>query len=379
MPTYWKKAKRLCKEKKGILVKDKVLGWYLKLKVDPKNYDTQSISLGVDPGTMFEGYTLLSDKDSRNFQFNFTRIIKNKRNIRSKSSMRRMYRQIRRSRLRHRPIRELYGRKNPMTCTINYYKSHRENFLLRLLRLYPISVISVENVGYDHRVKPGGSGFSNIELSKHYYFDLIRSLGIRLVLVDPHVTSIIRNSIFNSEVKLSDKSTRSFFSHCVDSFSIAWYTLPGRLTSTSVRVINRSADYVRRSLVQFKSKMKWKKEYYRFKSGSRVQVVTHNSKLRRLRVRVDFSPSYHGPWKYVYNTVFPTKKQFIKRYGGTIVRGNSNFRTSWNNFKSKYLDITGIYKYHTISVLRWPHPDNAALGSISRRLRKLYLYGRSRN
>lgn len=70
MPMRWKRIKRLMKEGKGILVRDKILGLYFKLKYKSKSTETQSISLGIDPGSMFDGYSIISKSNQINLQFN---------------------------------------------------------------------------------------------------------------------------------------------------------------------------------------------------------------------------------------------------------------------------------------------------------------------
>ena len=70
MPTTWRKAKRLVTEGRAVFVKDKLGGVYLKLKYDPLKYYTQTVILGIDPGSMYDGYTVLTKEGCINYQYN---------------------------------------------------------------------------------------------------------------------------------------------------------------------------------------------------------------------------------------------------------------------------------------------------------------------
>jgi hypothetical protein len=142
MPTTWNKALRLMKSKKSILVNDKVLGVYLKLKFKPKTTYTQSMVLGIDPGSMFDGYSVISGNEDnhRNFQFNHQLAIS--KSLKSIMDKKKMYRRIRRSRLRYRKARFESRTGNKMTNTSNYYYQNRVNMIDRFTNVIQVEIIN---------------------------------------------------------------------------------------------------------------------------------------------------------------------------------------------------------------------------------------------
>lgn len=95
MPTTWRKARRLVRQGRAVFVNDKVLGIYLKLKFDPGSYEVQEDVLGIDPGSMFDGITVLSKLDQRNIQFNHQLPIQGK--LKGLIGVRGGYRRVRRT------------------------------------------------------------------------------------------------------------------------------------------------------------------------------------------------------------------------------------------------------------------------------------------
>lgn len=271
MPTTWKKAKKLCKEGKAVFVKDKVLGLYLKLKFKPKTTYTQSMSLGIDPGSMFDGYSIISeDEDNhRNFQFNHQLVIS--KSLKSIMNKRITYRRLRRCRLRHRPIRIESRNGNKISNTSNYYYQNRVNMINRIIKLYPINIITIEDVKFNHYRSNKGGSFSNIEIGKNRLYDHIsKVLKLRIYKVNGRQSKELREVIFPNRVKNKDKSINDFNSHCIDSFVIGVLGLCDRLDdpyrfiinlfnknqinslNTYVRFINRTFYKYRRELHRLK-------------------------------------------------------------------------------------------------------------------------------
>lgn len=363
MPTTWRKARRLVKIRKGVFVKDKVLGIYLKLKYNPIGpndipNENQELSLGIDPGSMFDGYSIISKSNQINLQFNHQLAIS--KSLKSIMNKRIGYRRIRRSRLRFRPMRieSRTGRK--ITNTSNYYFQNRVNMIKRIISLYPIKLISIEDVSYNHYVSNNGKSFSNIEVGKDRLYDYITNrLKLKLYKVKGKQSKEMREIIFPNRVKNKDKSIRDFNSHCIDSFVIGVLGLSDRLEdpyrfiinlfnlnqlgclNTSVRFIDRVSYKVRRELYQHKSFYKDKKYYIRYKKGGIKYVIGHKSKLKRIRVKINDTKSNHGKiWNYMYTNPEITYKKFNKKYGGTI--GSNGISRYWNG---RY------YKYHEIEIV----------------------------
>lgn len=356
MPTTWRKAKRLVKIRKGVFIKDKVLGTYLKLKYNPiKEGDipneNQELTLGIDPGSMFDGFTVISKLDNRNLQFNHQLSIS--KSLKSIMNKRIGYRRIRRSRLRYRPMRIDSRNGNKITNTSNYYFQNRVNMIRRIMNLYPIKSISIEDVKFNHYISNKGKSFSNIEVGKRRLYDyIVNSLKLNLYKVKGKDTKEMRELLFPGRVKNKDKSVKNFNSHCIDSYSIG---ILGYLESTkdyrfvslipilyryniSVRFICRISYIYRRELYQHKCFYKDKKYYFRHRPGGIKEIIDHKSKLRRIRTKINDTKSNHGKiWNYMYTTPELTYKKFNKRYGGTI--SNNGLSKYWNGEYYKYYDI----------------------------------------
>lgn len=356
IPTTWRKAKRLVKIKKGVFVKDKVLGTYLKLKYNPIREgdipnENQELTLGIDPGSMFDGYTIISKLDNRNFQFNHQLVIS--KSLKSIMNKRIGYRRIRRNRLRYRPMRIESRNGNKISNTSNYYFQNRVNMIKRIINLYPIKSISIEDVKFNHYISNKGKFFSNIEIGKRRLYDyIINQLKLNLYKVKGKDTKEMRELLFPNRIKNKDKSIRNFNSHCIDSYSIGvqgylestkdYRTISNlcrsSLTNTSVRFIDRIKYMYRRELYQHKCLYKEKKYYFRYKSNGVKEIIDHKSKLKRIRVKIYDTKSNHGKiWNYMYTTPELTYKKFNKKYGGTI--SNNGLSKYWNGKYYKYYEI----------------------------------------
>lgn len=355
MPTTWRKARRLVKESKGIFVKDKVLGVYLKLKYNPIGpndipNENQTLVLGIDPGSMFDGFTVISKLDQRNFQFNHQLSIS--KSLKSIMDKKKGYRRIRRSRLRHRKAKFESRTGNKITNTSNYYYQNRVNIINRLINLYPIKLIAIEDVKFSHYHSNKGKSFSNIEIGKNRLYNFIKSKGLYLYKFRGRETKDIREMIFRTRLKNKDKSIRNFDSHCIDSFTIGViglvnYTSDYRVytqfmnnkVNTLVRFIDRVTYKYRRELHRLKNKIRDSRFYFRYKRGGIKTYIDHYSKLKKLRVKVNDDKSNHGPWNYLYTKPELTYKKFITNYGGTI--GKNGISKYWND---------NYYQYYNISV-----------------------------
>lgn len=351
MPMRWKRIKRLMKEGKGILVRDKILGLYFKLKYKPKSTETQSISLGIDPGSMFDGYSIISKSNQINLQFNHQLAIS--KSLKSIMNKRIEYRRLRRYRLRFRPMRIESRNGCKISNTSNYYFQNRVNMIKRIISFYPIKLISIEDVSYNHYLSNKGKSFSNIEIGKNKLYDYITNeLKLNLYKSRGKETKDIREMIFIDRLKNKDKSIRDFNSHCIDSFTLGViglvnymsnlriYTkfMSNRLLNTSVTFIDRIKYKYRRELHRLKNKIRDSRFYFRYRKGGVRINIDHKSKLKKLRLKINDTKSNHGKiWNYIYTNPDSTYKKFITNYGGTI--GKDGVSKYWNGKYYKYYEI----------------------------------------
>lgn len=357
MPTTWKKARRLVKEKRAVFVKDKVLGVYLKLKYNPIKdtdiiNDNQKITLGIDPGTMFDGYTVFSKYDNRNFQYNHQLPIMGK--LSNICASKKMFRRTRRLRIRHRPIRLSYRTGKMITNTENYYFQNKINMIKRITRLYPITSVCIEDIRFNHAISRKGQSFSRLEVGKTRLYSYIqKNLNLVLVLSKGTFTKDLRSSLFPKFHKNSNKGKRDFFSHCIDSLMIAilgYLNITSdyniirinyeNLVNTKVRFIDRVAYKVRRNLHKFKCKRGISKLYFRYDKGGKIRYINKYSKLKKIRTKPNDSikSNHLKNWVYLYTSKEPTFKKYTHRYGGTVDK-STGISKYWNNKYYKYYNI----------------------------------------
>ena len=325
MPMRWKRAKALVKKGKAKICKTKDNILYLKLKYEPSGDETQDVVYAVDPGSMFDGVTVMTT-----YCHNFNCELIHTTKIKDRMDNRRMYRRIRRSRLRHRPARFNNRTKCKIPPTIRSKIEFRIFILCELMKIYPINIVCVEDVRFNHyKYKHQGRSFSPIEVGKTYFYDTVKSLGLQLKLLEGYDTATLRRALFPGDPKCKNKATKSFYAHCIDSFTIGVLGLPlyypDMIPNLSVHYIERL--YMnRRELYRLKSLFKDKKYFVKHVPGGDKVPFKKYCKPRKLRVKDGNTRSNHGPWEYKYQTVLESFHQFRSRYGGTIIVGGSSWK-----------------------------------------------------
>lgn len=329
MPTTQGRAYHLVKSGKGIFVKDKHLGWYLKLKKEPTGFHKQQIVLGIDTGTMFLGFSVVGNNISTNLEFEQTQKKLNKDYIKIHSSNRVMYRRMRRSRLCHREARFSNRTGHKITSTSNYIFQNIRNCVNWLFSLYPITDIVVEDVSFNHYVSTKGSSFSPIEQVKTRLYKFLRTKGN--LIVSSSNPKKLRSfvNITTGEVKdlkEKDKAKKSFYAHCIDSHSLTQLAFDGLKYpfTEEITYLSRSKpgiDANRRKLSREKAS-----QY-----GNNL-VKRHHSKFRKTRTKENDCKSNHGPWKYLNNENY---EEF------TVEKTRSVYGSTW---ESKYRKgkLTGL-------------------------------------
>jgi len=331
MPMKYSKAAWLVKEGKAKLRKDKDGIWYLKLKFEPSGKETQEVHLGIDPGTHFDGFSVVSEQcHHENIQINHNKSVKDRMSKRSG------LRRVRRSRLRHRKIRFDNRTSEMMVPTIRSMFEFRKFIISKLTRLYPISKVIIEDVAYNHWKETGdnkerrGSFFSQCEIGKSVLYEFIRSLGIKLTTVRGYITKNIRTKLFGEDLKLANKGVKSFYAHCVDSLSLGTTGL-NKFTVNKINEVTRFISKIwlnRRELSKWKARYSNKKYYFRYLKGGIVKLFSSYGKLNICRVKPAGEHSNHPKeWEYINNGRTERFKYSTKPtlYGGTIVKAQSRY------------------------------------------------------
>ena len=345
-PTTRGRAFYLVNQGKAVWFKDKKGTTCIRLKVEPSDYVVDDVTLGIDPGTLYDGYTVSTNNGQFNSEFIYTDKVDNRNFINDKSANRRNNRKIKRNRLRHRKARfdNRTGKKE--TNTSVYYRQHRQNQINYFKKLFNINEIVIEDVKYNHWGDHSGRGksFSPVEVGKNKFYDYIHSLGIEPKLVKGYETADERKSYFGDAPKLKNKSSESFYAHCLDSFTLTRFVDSYQLLNKVTHYWYRKKSINRRELTKFKKKVGFGKFYYRYKKGGEIEIIHHYSKLKKIRVKVNDNKTNHGPWTYMYNNIVETFKKFRPNYGGTIVKGRSRYGRDMIG-KSKYFSNSG-YDYY---------------------------------
>lgn len=186
----------------------------------PTREEIPKTVLGIDNGTKFEGYSLIVGKEN---QLNIMWLLPNKKTIVSKLEQRRQLRRARRWRnCRRRQARfDNRSRKGFIAPSQLMMVQSRLKAIQEFFKYYPVSKVAIEDVTFNHRDKHYGKNFSTIEIGKN----MIKAFIIGKVGRDNYITfkgfetGQIRQNL--GLKKSSNKSSETFNSHCVDSFSIA--------------------------------------------------------------------------------------------------------------------------------------------------------------
>lgn len=344
MPCTYKRAKQLVKQKRAHFMKNRDLGSYLQMDDEASARNTQPISLGIDTGTMFNGFSVVSEKDGGlcNIEFECTRKLKDKNFIKKKSENRRGARRLRRSRLRHRECRNKNRTGHKVTQTENYYFQNIKFCVDLLVKFYPVSHIIIEDVRSVHNNVIKGSSFSPLEQIKTRLYNYCSSKAELVVSKEnPKSIRLFKNSRFaisNSTIRTYDmksknKAEKSFFSHCLDAHSLACLVFSKHLPyCCSMIYISRARpgdDKVRRDLTKLN-----------LTAYGKNRTLRRPSKLRKIRVKQDNAKSNHGGWAYMYTEQVPTESRRVRNHGGTIKKGkNKYFSTTEGIIRNRKVEI----------------------------------------
>jgi hypothetical protein len=205
----------MLKNHKVIARRNKLGIFYLQLKTTKKPTN-QSMVLGVDPGSKFEGFGIVGTQDTvLNIMSEATTWV-------SKAvEQRRVMRRSRRSRkLRRRECR-FNNRLRNKKCLPPSTRA-RWNTKLRIIqqleKILPINTIVVEDIrAITHKNgQKWNSSFTPLEVGKQYFYEQI---GEKLVLKSGWETKMLRN-LYDLK-KFTNKSKPVFETHCVDSWVLA--------------------------------------------------------------------------------------------------------------------------------------------------------------
>jgi len=218
-PTTSAKARKLMKGNQAKPIWNKFGQFGIQMLVNTRKEIPKTV-LGVDFGTKFEGYSVVTDKENN---LSVMWKLPNKKNIVRKLEERRTLRRARRQRnCRRRECRfDNRGREGFIAPSQLMMVQSRLKAINEFFKCYPIDTVALEDVKFNHKDKRYGKNFSTIEVGKN----MIKAFIIGKVGRDNYITF---DGFETQEArekrglkKSSNKSSETFNSHCADSFSIA--------------------------------------------------------------------------------------------------------------------------------------------------------------
>ena len=217
MPTTPAKARMLLKTGKARPYWNK-LGIFcviLTYSVEPNN---QTIVMGIDPGSRFEGYSVTGTKETV-----LNGMSEAVTHVKKAVEQRRVMRKARRHRnCRRRKCKtNRLGGRNFLPPSTRARWSAKLRILEQLRKIIPITNVVVEDV--KAVTKKGkrrwNRNFSPLEVGKNWFYEQIRGMGLELSVFGGYVTKQLRD--YYHQKKTPQKSKKTFESHAVDAWVLA--------------------------------------------------------------------------------------------------------------------------------------------------------------
>ena len=203
----------------------------IRLNREPSDRKTQTVVVGVDPGSKREGYCVRSEKhDFLNVDADAKDYVGKK--VQARRDLRKHRRKRKtpcRARRKHNSRgRMRRSRKDRIPTGVRSRWEEKLRVLDWLSKLYPTTHIIVEDIR-----APSLKGqrlynkiFNPLETGKNWFYDQIKKREWILSTIRGYDTSRIRHSLNLS--KMRDKRKENFYSHCVDAWVLAWTVVGGK-------------------------------------------------------------------------------------------------------------------------------------------------------
>jgi len=218
MPCTAPKARTLLKSGKARPKRNKLGLFYLQLTYDQEP-DNQRLVVGIDPGSSFEGLSVVGTTESV-----YNLMVDAPTHVKKAVETRRTLRRARRFRLWRRPCRF----QNRLTGTHRLPPSTRSRWeakarvVRHLASILPLTDVAVEDVQASTRLGLGGrwnTAFSAVQVGKEHLYRLLKGQGLILHLYTGIVTNQLRQQY--GLPKTHQKDAQTFSSHAVDARVLA--------------------------------------------------------------------------------------------------------------------------------------------------------------
>lgn len=243
-PTTPTKARKLIKGKQAKKIWSKFNTFGIQLLTETRK-ETPDACLGYDPGTKFEGFSIVVDKENN---LNVKLDLPDKRKIVRKLTERREARGVRRSRLRRRKARfNNRSRKGFIAPSQLMIVQSRLKIIKELCKIFPVNYAAIEDVKFNHAKYRWGKNFSTVEVGKSLIRSWFKDHNIHLSEYQGFETKELREKY--KYKKVSSKSIDKFESHCCDSLTLAVNEIIGeRIEPGKFLVIDDTYRCVRRKI-----------------------------------------------------------------------------------------------------------------------------------
>jgi hypothetical protein len=249
MPCRPAKARKLLAQGKAIKKRNKIGIFYLHLQFDPHIPATQPLAIGVDPGTKYEGFSVVgTDETVVNIMSEAVTWVKKKVEQR---------RNVRKAR-RKRKIRRRKNKKNRLTNQNRLPPSTRARWdvklriIKQLCTIIPITYLVVEDikaVTKKRHYKRWNTNFSPLEVGKLYFYSELQKLKLSVILAQGHITKQLREHFGLQKNK--SKSQPIFETHCVDAWVLAAAITGAKTPTTKNMYYLTPLKFHRRQLHRF--------------------------------------------------------------------------------------------------------------------------------
>src|SRR5215467_12965394 len=218
MPCTPAKARHLFKRGKAKPKRNKLGLFYVQLCYQQEP-DNQPLVAGVDPGSKFEGYSVVGTQATV-----LHLMVEAPDHVQEAVQRRRTMRRARRFRKWRRPKRfdNRLNRKNRIPPSTRSRWEAKARIVAQLLKVLPLTEAIVEDVQAMTRPGKGckwNASFSPVQVGKEHLYGLLRSMGLTVHTREGWQTKQLREKYGLKKTK--SKSQQAFDSHAVDSWVLA--------------------------------------------------------------------------------------------------------------------------------------------------------------
>ncbi len=255
MPCTPPKARMLIKEGKARPKRNKLGLFYIHLTYTQEP-DNQPLVVGIDPGSAFEGYSVVGTRDTIH-----NLMIEAPTHVKDAVETRRTMRRARRHRKWRRPCRSnnrLNGKKRIPPSTRSRWEA-KARVVKHLQTILPLTCAVVEDVqATTAKGKKWNMAFSPVQVGKMHLYGLLTDMGLEVQTREGWQTKDLRDFYGLRKTKKKDK--QAFDSHAVDAWVLAatvsgatkptclrlWYVVPALLHRRQLHVLQPAKGGVRR-------------------------------------------------------------------------------------------------------------------------------------